>query len=39
MHQVNSTTNSEWNLLVADNPREYNKEMTQQFLAEASLLA
>jgi hypothetical protein len=39
MHQVDATTDSEWNSLVAAKPKEYNKEMTQQFLAEASLLA
>jgi hypothetical protein len=39
MHQVDATTDSEWNSLVAAKPKEYNKETTQQFLAEASLLA
>jgi hypothetical protein len=38
MHQVDATTDSEWNSLVAAKPKEYNKETTQQFLAEASLL-
>ena len=37
MHQVDATTYSEWNSLVAAKPKEYNKEMTQQFLTEASL--
>jgi hypothetical protein len=38
MHQVDATKDSEWNSLVASKPKEYNKETTQQFLAEASLL-
>jgi hypothetical protein len=37
MHQVDAI-DSEWNSLVASRPKECNKEMTQQFLAEASLL-
>jgi hypothetical protein len=39
MHQFNATTNSEWKSLVVAKPKEYRKETTQQFLAEASLLA
>jgi hypothetical protein len=38
INQVDATTDSEWNSLVAAKPKEYNKETTQQFLAEASLL-
>jgi hypothetical protein len=38
MHQVDTTTDSEWNSLVASKLKEYNKEATQQFLEEASLL-
>jgi hypothetical protein len=39
MHQVDATTDSQWKLLVEGKPKEYKKEITQQFLAEASLLA
>jgi hypothetical protein len=39
MHQVDATADFEWNSLVAAKPNEYNKETTQQFLVEASLLA
>jgi hypothetical protein len=38
MHQVDATSDSEWNSLVTTKTKEYNKDMTQQFLAEASLL-
>jgi hypothetical protein len=38
MHQFDATSDFEWNFLVVANPKEYNKETTQQFLAEASLL-
>jgi hypothetical protein len=38
MHQIDATADSEWNSLVAAKPKEYNKDTTQQFLAEASLL-
>ena len=39
MHQVDTTTDFEWNSLFAAKPKEYIKETTQQFLAEASFLA
>jgi hypothetical protein len=39
MHQVIATNISEWKLLVTAKPKEYSKETTQQFLAEASLLS
>jgi hypothetical protein len=39
MHQVDAIANFKWNSLVAAKPKECNKETTQQFLAEASLLA
>jgi hypothetical protein len=32
MHQVDTIADFKWNLLVAAKPKEYNKEMTQQFL-------
>jgi hypothetical protein len=38
MHQVDATTNSEWNSLVASKPKECIIDATQQFIAEASLL-
>jgi hypothetical protein len=39
MHQVDATTDSEWNSLVASKPKGCSTEATQQFIAEASLLA
>ena len=39
MHQVDATTDFEWNLLVASKTKECSKEATQQFVVEASLLA
>jgi hypothetical protein len=39
MHQVDATADFEWNLFVDAKPKECSKETTQQFLAEASLLA
>ena len=39
MHQVNTTTDFEWNLLFVTKPKKYIKETTQQFHVEASLLA
>jgi hypothetical protein len=39
MHQVDATTDSEWNSLVASKPKGCITEATQQFVAEASLLA
>jgi hypothetical protein len=39
MHQVYATTDSEWNLLVASNPKRCSTEATQQFVADASLLS
>jgi hypothetical protein len=39
MNQVDATIYSEWNSLVVAKPKEYNKDTTQQFLAEATLLA
>ena len=38
MHQVDATTYFEWNLLVASKPKGCSKEVTQPFVAEASLL-
>jgi len=39
MHQVNATTDSEWNSSVASKPKECIIDATQQFIVEASLLA
>jgi hypothetical protein len=39
MHQVDATTDSEWNSLVASKPKGCITDATQQFMAEASLLA
>jgi hypothetical protein len=39
MHQVDATTDSEWNSLVASKPKECITDATQQFIVEASLLA
>jgi hypothetical protein len=39
MHQFDATTDSEWNFLVASKTKADSKETTQQFVAEASLLA
>jgi hypothetical protein len=39
MHQVDATTDSEWNSLVASKPKGCITDTTQQFMAEASLLA
>jgi hypothetical protein len=39
MHHVDSTTDSEWNSLVASKPKGCITYVTQQFVAEASLLA
>jgi hypothetical protein len=39
MHQVDATPYSEWNSLVTSKPKEHIKQATQQFIAEASLLA
>jgi hypothetical protein len=39
MHQVDATTDSEWNSLVASKPKECITDVTQQFIVEASLLA
>jgi hypothetical protein len=38
MHQVDATTDSEWNSLVASKPKGCSTEVTQQFVVEASLL-
>jgi hypothetical protein len=39
MHQVDATTDSEWNSLAASKPKECITDATQQFVVEASLLA
>ena len=39
IHQVDTTIDSKWNLLVASKPKGYSKEETQQFVAETSLLS
>jgi hypothetical protein len=39
MHQVDATIDSEWNSLVASKPKGCITDATQQFVAEASLLA
>jgi hypothetical protein len=39
MHQVDATTDSEWNSLVASKPKGCITDATQQFVVEASLLA
>jgi len=39
MHQVDATIESEWNSLVASNPKGCIADETQQFMAEASLLS
>jgi hypothetical protein len=39
MHQVDATTDSEWNSLVTSKPKGCITYATQQFVAEASLLA
>jgi hypothetical protein len=39
MHQVDATVDSEWNSLVASKPKGCITDVTQQFVAEASLLA
>jgi hypothetical protein len=38
MHQVDATTDSEWNFLVASKPKGCITDVTQQFVAKASLL-
>jgi hypothetical protein len=39
MHQVETLVDEEWNSLITSNPKEFNTSATQQFVAEASLLA
>jgi hypothetical protein len=39
MDQVDETTYSEWNALVASKPKGCITDVTQQFIAEASLLS
>jgi len=39
MHQFDATTYSKWNLLIVSKTKECSKEVTQQFIAKASLLA
>jgi hypothetical protein len=39
IHQVDATTDSEWNSLVTSKPKGCITDATQQFIAEASLLA
>jgi hypothetical protein len=39
MHQVDATTDFEWNSLVAFKPKECITDVTQYFIVEASLLA
>jgi hypothetical protein len=39
MHKFDATTYSKWNSLVTSKPKGCSTEATQQFVAEASLLA
>jgi hypothetical protein len=39
IHQVDATIDSEWNSLVTSKPQGCMKKATQQFIAEASLVA
>jgi hypothetical protein len=39
MHQVDATTDSEWNSLVTSKPKGCITDVTQQFVVEASLLS
>jgi hypothetical protein len=39
MHQVETLLDVEWNSLIASKLKEFNLNATQQFIAEASLLA
>jgi hypothetical protein len=39
MHQVETLADAEWNSLIASKLKEFNLNATQQFIAEASLLA